>query len=242
MDWRPLHAFVLIAATAAAASVPSLHGWPWLWFAPLAAYAVIVTIVPPFRRSFRPWSLGRLNAATISTTAVITIGSAAVLIAFHCLALPDLARYRGFLPATIFGSVIAAGVLFSFLNALLEELIFRGVLFDAVESQWGAWTAVAATALLPRAVSFLRPGSVEDIEKPELLLLVVRLAVLAVVRLVLPVPFLLHVPHLPQELLQFPAIQPHPAARSAHIDLDPIAADFLHSSLAVRTYEKRHSP
>ena len=71
-----------------------------------------------------------------------------MLIAFHFLKHPDVGAYAGLLPVSALGGVLAAGVLFSIFNALFEEIVFRGVLFDAVESQWGAWVAVAATAFL----------------------------------------------------------------------------------------------
>jgi uncharacterized protein len=43
---------------------------------------------------------------------------------------------------------MAAGICFSIFNALLEELIFRGILFDSLESQWGPWGAAIGTAAL----------------------------------------------------------------------------------------------
>jgi membrane protease YdiL (CAAX protease family) len=46
-----------------------------------------------------------------------------------------------------FGLLIA-GIIFAFLNAFLEELLFRGIFFGAVESQTGTTMAVVITAAL----------------------------------------------------------------------------------------------
>src|SRR5262249_38324054 len=44
--------------------------------------------------------------------------------------------------------LILAGLFFSFANAAMEELIFRGVLYEAVAAERGAAIAVGVTALL----------------------------------------------------------------------------------------------
>ena len=43
---------------------------------------------------------------------------------------------------------LVAGFVFAALNAILEELVFRGVLLDALEAQWGGMVAVVTTAIL----------------------------------------------------------------------------------------------
>jgi membrane protease YdiL (CAAX protease family) len=105
-------------------------------------------VVPPLRASFRPWSLGRFTTSTIAATVTIAVLSCAALVAFHLLTRPDVSAYGRFHPVSTLGGVIVLGVLFSFFNALLEELIFRGVLFDSIQSQWGSAVAVVATAFL----------------------------------------------------------------------------------------------
>ena len=67
---------------------------------------------------------------------------------FHITAQPDVRSYRDALPLRVLGGVVGAGVVFSIVNATLEELVFRGVLFDAVQSQWGAWGTLIGTAIL----------------------------------------------------------------------------------------------
>ncbi|MDB6153237.1 MAG: family intrarane metalloprotease [Chthoniobacteraceae bacterium] len=59
-----------------------------------------------------------------------------------------LGVYRSLFPVHALGGIIYTGIVFSLLNAIFEELVFRGVLYDALESQWGAWGAVVATAAM----------------------------------------------------------------------------------------------
>jgi membrane protease YdiL (CAAX protease family) len=70
------------------------------------------------------------------------------LVIFQNTARPDVSSYGAVLPLHALGGVVTAGVVFTVVNATLEELVFRGVLFDAVQSQWGPAVAVIATALL----------------------------------------------------------------------------------------------
>jgi uncharacterized protein len=145
-DWRAIHGLVFFALMAAAAFVPIFRIWPLLWVAPLAAYGFLVVAVPPLRASFQPWRCGRVSRTGVIATIIVAAGSSAVLAAVAAFAHPDTGNYRDFLPISALGGTVTAGVTFSILNALLEEIVFRGILFDAVESQCGARVAVAVTA------------------------------------------------------------------------------------------------
>lgn len=61
---------------------------------------------------------------------------------------PDLAELASHLPAAVGGSVVAAGVYFSVVNALGEEAVFRGLLYDALESQWGWRAAILGSSAI----------------------------------------------------------------------------------------------
>jgi membrane protease YdiL (CAAX protease family) len=143
-----MHGLVIIALIAVATFVPVFRMWPLLWVVPLIGYAGLVRLVPPLRATFRPWRFGRVSSSTVAATVAIAVGSCAVLVTFHLLAQPDVSAFRTYLPVATLGGIVAAGVLFSLCNALFEELIFRGILFDAIESEWGVWIAVAGTAFL----------------------------------------------------------------------------------------------
>jgi membrane protease YdiL (CAAX protease family) len=52
------------------------------------------------------------------------------------------------LPVVAFGNLLFAGVCFSATNAALEELIFRGVLWEVAAAEWNAGVALGATTFL----------------------------------------------------------------------------------------------
>ena len=110
---------------------------PLLWLVPLAAYGALVATVLPLRASFRPWHFGRVSPSAVLATLILAIGSCSVLVTFHVIKHPDIRACGSLIPVSALGGVLTAGILFSLFNALFEEIIFRGILFDAVVSQWG---------------------------------------------------------------------------------------------------------
>ena len=125
-----------------------LRRWPWVWLVPLFAYFLVIASVPALRRSFNWFHLGRVSAGRLAATvAVITITILGLLL-FQSTTQPELRVYRAAVPSNIFGGVVATGAIFSILNATLEELVFRGVLFDALLSQWSKWVTVLGTSVL----------------------------------------------------------------------------------------------
>lgn len=147
-DWRALHGMILFALFVMATFIPVCRVWPLLWFVPLANYATVVGAVPPLRATYWRWRFGRVSRFAILSTLVIAVCSCLVLLAFHHFMQPDVRAYASFLPVSKLGGVFATVVFFSVINALCEEVIFRGVFFDALESQWGARGAIVATAAL----------------------------------------------------------------------------------------------
>jgi membrane protease YdiL (CAAX protease family) len=146
-DWRPVHAWILIVFMAAVSAVPTLAAWPWIWLLPLIGYGFAVWLSPPLRASFRGWRFGRVNGLTVGATVTIAVLSSVALVTYHALARPEVSALARFFTVPRLGGLVAFGMLFAVLNALMEELIFRGVLFDAAESQWGNKIAVVATAV-----------------------------------------------------------------------------------------------
>lgn len=147
-DWQALHGLLFFLLLIAGTFVPVLRVWPALWIAPLAAYAALVSMIQPLRGSYRPWRLGRVTRPGILAALGIAVVSCSAVAIFHYLVHPDVHAFAAYLPVTTLPTVLALGVLFAIVNALCEEVIFRGILFDAVESQWGVRGAVIGTAFL----------------------------------------------------------------------------------------------
>jgi membrane protease YdiL (CAAX protease family) len=145
-DWRAIHGAVFLACGVPLAVLPALRSWPWVWLAPLTGYAVVVALTPLLRRTFGWLQVGRFDRLSWTFAGAIIALSVGVLLGYHALVRPDVRALGAALPVHALGGVVMTGVVFAVLNATLEELVFRGILFDAIESQWGGWGAVAVTA------------------------------------------------------------------------------------------------
>lgn len=148
-DWRAMHGFAFFSLLVLTAMLPALQSWPLCWALPLGCYFLLFSCAPPLRDSFRRWHFGQVTRSTVTATAVISVVACGTLAAFQIIenpALGDLGRMLS--PLVAFGGIVGAGIAFSICNALLEELAFRGVFFDAAESQFGSGLAILFTAVL----------------------------------------------------------------------------------------------
>jgi membrane protease YdiL (CAAX protease family) len=128
--------------------VPAFRQWPWAWLVPMVAYVLVVIGVPRLRCPMVWLRTGRLSTSTVGLTVIFMVLTPAVLFGFAIWARPDVSGFRGALPVEALGGPLFAGVIFTVVNATLEELVFRGVLFDALEPQRGTAFALVATSVL----------------------------------------------------------------------------------------------
>lgn len=145
-DWRAVHGLIFFALLASTMQVRQLRVWPLLWIIPLVAYLVIVACTPPLRATFSRWRFGCVTPFTIGAAAIIALGTIVTLVVFDFHAHPDVSAYRTMLPVQWFGGIVGTAILFPLLNAALEEIVFRGVLFDSVAPLWGKVVAVVVSA------------------------------------------------------------------------------------------------
>ena len=142
-----MHGALLILSFVLLATLPGALGlWPLYLLAPLILYAIVVALVRELRRTCSWFQVGQFNTYTISLTGAFILLSSSGLALYQLSLAPDLDYLRSRLPLGALGGVFLGGALFSLVNALLEEIIFRGVLFYSVEAYWGWGTAVAVTA------------------------------------------------------------------------------------------------
>jgi membrane protease YdiL (CAAX protease family) len=146
-DWRPLHGIFFVALLSLTMQMPQFRIWPLLWVIPLLAYLAMVATIPPLRASFSRWRFGRITPFAVSAAVIIGLSTIATLVVFHRTVHPDVSGYRTMLPVKWFGGIVGTAILFPLLNAALEEIVFRGVLFDSIASQWGSSIAVIVTAV-----------------------------------------------------------------------------------------------
>lgn len=148
-DWKALHGLVLAASFLPLALLDhDLLVWPVPIAGPLVLYALIVACVGPLRRTCSWLKPGRASTGAIFLTALIAAVSSGVLIAYDIIFQPDLAHLDRYAPLDFAGNLLVSGVLFSIGNAFLEEAVFRGILFQALEARMSWVITVLLTSIL----------------------------------------------------------------------------------------------
>jgi membrane protease YdiL (CAAX protease family) len=140
-------AVFLLALGAVAVCLSPLH-WPWYLLLPLLAYCGIVLAWPPLRRTAPRFALGRLWGWPLAAAAALSVTTSVVLVAFQRLAHPEVTDLAARMPVAAFGNVLLAGICFSVVNAVLEELIFRGLLWEVAAAEWSGGVALVATSAM----------------------------------------------------------------------------------------------
>jgi membrane protease YdiL (CAAX protease family) len=108
----------------------------------------MVLALPPLWRTAPRLALGRLGRAPLLLAATFSAATSGVLIGYHALFRPDVTELAAQLPVAALGNVVLAGICFSIVNATLEEIVFRGVLWHIVAAEWNAGVALLVTSIL----------------------------------------------------------------------------------------------
>jgi membrane protease YdiL (CAAX protease family) len=141
-DWGAAHGGLLLVLLALPAFIPGLARWPWHLLTPVLIYGGIVAVVPPLRRSLDWLRVGRLDGRILAVSAAIVLISAAALVLYYLVFRPDLQYLAEHLPTGTGMTLLLAGAFFSVTNAVLEEIVFRGVLQQAFAARLGISAAV----------------------------------------------------------------------------------------------------
>lgn len=143
-----VHAGLLCVLFALPLLIGPLRPWPLNLLVPLAAYALIVAVIPALRRGVHWLRVGRLDAVVLGGTATVILVSTSALVLWFVLARPDVASLADQIPHVSPVELVLLGAGFSVFNALMEEAVFRGVLQEALAAEWGPWWAVGLQAVL----------------------------------------------------------------------------------------------
>jgi hypothetical protein len=143
-----VHGALFLAALAAVrVGLSPLH-WPWYFLLPLLAYALIVLAWPRLRRTAPRLALGRVDGWPLAAAVALSLATVVALMVFQELVHPDVADLAAGLPVAAFGNLLFAGICFSVANAALEELVFRGILWEVVAAEWNGGVALGATTVV----------------------------------------------------------------------------------------------
>lgn len=132
---------VLVAALAVAACAPL--PWQAMMAIALGLHALAARVLPGVAPGPQWRSLGRPTLGWAALVGGVTpVALLGWLFALH----PDLSDIRAMLPDLPLAAMIAGGVAFAFVNAILEELVWRGVLQDRLAVLFGSGGAIALQA------------------------------------------------------------------------------------------------
>ncbi len=117
----------------------------------LLGYAGVVRIVPWLRGTATWARWGSFDAGVCLLSVAALLLAAAALLTWYLLLHPNIADIVGaFVPRLPFGLLIVGGLIFSMVNAAVEEGAYRGVFLHALDRSLGPGFA----ALLLQAVAF----------------------------------------------------------------------------------------
>lgn len=128
---RVSYAFVLCLIVLAVSLVPALHTWNPI-VVPATAFAILAYLRRDWFSAQRWLVRGRASPATWLLFAITIPVAAGALMAWAFLVRPDLRIYADMIPGDELGIVLAAAIVFSVFNAIAEEVVFRGVLWQAL--------------------------------------------------------------------------------------------------------------
>lgn len=141
-------AFALFSVTWVAFRVaaPQYQFWPWIMVVPLSVVFGVQWLTPRYSQLF--WRIGDINRRTVSTAAAVALLSCGALWLWLEWMAPDLSIPRSLLPSANAGVMALALAGFAVLNALIEELIFRGLVQEAFLTSFPVAVAVGAQGAL----------------------------------------------------------------------------------------------
>lgn len=157
-DLPSLHLALLTSALVAVPCLfPSLQAWPYKLLIPLLAYLAVILPVRRFRRSILWLRAGRITVRTAFLTLAVSTISVAALYLWHRVLSPDLNQHLVHFPDMPFWMLPLAGLAFAIGNAALEEVVFRGIVMQALDSAAGrGMVSLLGQAWLFGAMHFLQ--------------------------------------------------------------------------------------
>jgi uncharacterized protein len=148
-SWDSVHVPLVGTLYLGAYCLPVIGVWPLPLVVILAGYGAVLASFPGARRSARFWHRGTIDRATVFWMVLFVLGSAVALVGWRYGARADLGRYRRFVPAGFPAWVLFAGVVpYAMLNAFFEELVCRGIIWQACEEAFGVVAALGLTSLV----------------------------------------------------------------------------------------------
>lgn len=119
-------------------ALPALGFWPQILLLPIIIYASVVAAIPTLRRSLSWLRAGRLTSDIIVLILATIVLSGTALVGWYLLLRPNISSHLSMIPKMPTWLLPLACLGFAMLNAAMEEIIFRGLVMQALDSALGA--------------------------------------------------------------------------------------------------------
>ena len=117
---------------------PHLPGYPFSRLTHLVLYGYAVAMIPALRGTVGWVRLGKMTGKIWFASATVVCLGVLILVVWARENSTDFSRYANLLPNALIGVLLLYGVAFAAFNAALEEIIWRGVMMEALDSAFGA--------------------------------------------------------------------------------------------------------
>lgn len=130
--------------------LPTGIRWPLTFLLGLAVLPIAARFTPWLRPAF-PWlRRGALDRSTVALIAGVVVVSATALVLWFVLLHPDVSDLRRQLPSMPVWALPFVALGFATVNAMAEEAVYRGVVFEALDATLGA----GISTIVLQAVAF----------------------------------------------------------------------------------------
>ena len=132
-DWNAVHLGILLCSLTLFSVIRGTHRWPWIFLVPVVFYWALVESFRPLRLTAACLRAGHPTLTMWIVAAIVAVGSAMSLLLWFKLARPNVEGLADLIPPWSAGGLVLLGLGFALFNAAVEEMIWRGVIFNALE-------------------------------------------------------------------------------------------------------------
>ena len=117
---------------------------------PIIVYFLMVLVVKPLREGKLIPSVGEVNRVTVIIGLVVVVVSSSSLILWYWLFNPDIEVFAEYFPKVELYKLMIGGIVFSVVNAIVEEVIYRGILWSGLTNLFDS----VSTVIIIQAIIF----------------------------------------------------------------------------------------
>jgi uncharacterized protein len=102
-----------------------------LMILPLIVYVIIISLAKPVKSQTHWLKLGKIDKTTWLFGLMIIVITSIVLVLWNMIINPNISDIMAIIPKWSFGNLLLLGIGFALLNSIIEESIYRGIIWDA---------------------------------------------------------------------------------------------------------------